>query len=106
MHVPLNPDAVLDAMEALGNMMKEEPDSLARAILGHFFFVYIHPFMDGNGRTARFTMNSQLVTSGYPWVVVPLERREQYMKALEKASVEEDISEFAESVLSLIATAR
>ena len=106
MHVPLNPDAVLDAMESLGNMMKEEPDALVRAILGHFFFVYIHPYMDGNGRTARFTMNSQLVTGGYPWVVVPLERREQYMKALEKASVEEDISIFAEFVLSLITPPR
>ena len=106
MHVPLNPDAVLDAMEALADMMKEEPDALVRAILGHFFFVYIHPYMDGNGRTARFTMNSQLVTSGYPWVVVPLERREQYMKALEKASGDEDISGFAEFVLSLITTTR
>ena len=104
MHVPLNPDAVLDAMEALADMMKEEPDALVRAILGHFFFVYIHPYMDGNGRTARLAMNSQLVTSGYPWVVVPLERREQYMKALEKASVDEDISDFVEFVLSLITT--
>lgn len=104
MHVPLNPDAVLDAMEALADMMKEEPDALVRAILGHFFFVYIHPYMDGNGRTARFAMNSQLVTSGYPWVVVPLEHREQYMKALEKASVDEDISDFVEFVLSLITT--
>jgi len=104
MHVPLNPDAVLDVMEALADMMKEEPDALVRAILGHFFFVYIHPYMDGNGRTARFAMNSQLVTSGYPWVVVPLERREQYMKALEKASVDEDISDFVEFVLSLIIT--
>ena len=104
MHVPLNPDAVLDAMEALADMMKEEPDALVRAILGHFFFVYIYPYMDGNGRTARFAMNSQLVTSGYPWVVVPLEHREQYMKALEKASVDEDISDFVEFVLSLITT--
>ena len=106
MHVPLNPDAVLDAMEALADMMEEEPDALVRAILGHFFFVYFHPYMDGNGRTARFTMNSQLVTGGYPWVIVPLERREQYMKALEKASVEEDISGFAEFVLSLITETR
>jgi Fic family protein len=62
--------------------------------------------MDGNGRTARFTMNSQLVTGGYPWVVVPLERREQYMKALEKASVEEEIDYFASFVLSLIQAPR
>ena len=102
MHVPLNPEAVLDAMETLGTLMKEEESVLVRAILGHFFYVYIHPYMDGNGRTARFVMNSQLVTGGYPWVVVPVERRQEYMAALEKASVEEKIGDFAIFVKSLI----
>ena len=102
MHVPLNPDAVLDAMMALSKLMQEEPDAFVRAVLGHFFFVYIHPFMDGNGRTARFTMNSQLVTCGYPWIVVPVERREEYMASLEKASVEEDIVPFAHFICSLV----
>ena len=98
MHVPLNPEAVLDAMETLGALMKEEESALVRAVLGHFFYVYIHPYMDGNGRTARFVMNSQLVTGGYPWVVVPVERRQEYMAALEKASVEEEIGDFARFV--------
>ena len=102
MHVPLNPDAVLDAMTALSTMMLEEPDAFVRAVLGHFFFVYIHPYMDGNGRTARFTMNSQLVTGGYPWIVVPVERREEYMASLEKASVEEEIEPFVQFIVSLI----
>ena len=102
MHVPLNPEAVLDAMETLGALMKEEESALVRAILGHFFFVYIHPYMDGNGRTARFVMNSQLVTAGYPWVVVPVERRQEYMAALEKASVEGNIDAFVRFVGSLI----
>ena len=47
--------------------------------------------MDGNGRTARFVMNSQLVTAGYPWVAIPVERRQEYIAALEQASVEGDI---------------
>ena len=94
MHTPLNPDAVLDAMSALSDLMMEEESALVRAILGHFFFVYIHPYMDGNGRTARFVMNSQLVTAGYPWVVIPMERREEYMSALEQASVEGNIQKF------------
>ncbi len=102
MHVPLNPDAVLDAMMALSKLMQEETDAFVRAVLGHFFFVYIHPFMDGNGRTARFTMNSQLVTCGYPWIVVPVERREEYMASLEKASVEEDIEPFTHFICSLV----
>ena len=102
MHTPLNPDAVLDAMGALSELMSDEDNALVRAVLGHFFFVYIHPYMDGNGRTARFVMNSQLVTAGYPWVVIPVERRQEYMAALEQASVGEDIKPFAQFVLSLI----
>ena len=94
MHTPLNPDAVLDAMSALSDLMMQEENALVRAILGHFFFVYIHPYMDGNGRTARFVMNSQLVTAGYPWVVIPVERRQEYMAALEQASVEGNIEGF------------
>lgn len=53
-------------------------------------------------RTARFVMNSQLVTAGYPWVVVPVERRDEYMASLEKASVEEDIEPFVKFIVSLI----
>ena len=74
--------------------MMQEENALVRAILGHFFFVYIHPYMDGNGRTARFVMNSQLVTAGYPWVVIPVEHRQEYMAALEQASVEGNIEGF------------
>lgn len=103
MHVPLNPESVLDAMTALSTLMQEEHDAFVRAVLGHFFFVYIHPYMDGNGRTARFTMNSQLVTAGYPWVVVPMEKRDDYMAALENASVREEIDSFVQFILSLIA---
>ena len=72
--------------------------TIQNKLIGHFFFVYIHPYMDDNGRTARFVMNSQLVTAGYPWVVVPLNRRQEYMEALEKASVGEDIEAFARFV--------
>ena len=102
MHTPLNPDAVLDAMSALSELMTEEKSALVRAVLGHFFFVYIHPYMDGNGRTARFVMNSQLVTAGYPWVVIPVEQREAYMAALEKASVEGNIEAFVRFIGSLM----
>lgn len=45
-------------------------------------------------RTARFVMNSQLVTAGYPWVVIPVERRQEYMAALEQASVKGNIEGF------------
>jgi len=47
MHVPLNRDAVVDAMPALFDLLREEKEPAVRAVLGHFIFVYIHPYMDG-----------------------------------------------------------
>jgi len=38
-------------------------------VLGHFVFVYIHPYLDGNGRIGRFLMNLMLAAGGYPWTV-------------------------------------
>ncbi len=46
--------------------------------------------------------HSQLVTAGYPWVVIPVERREEYMAALEKAIVEGDVERFVRFVGSLM----
>jgi len=43
MHVPLNRDAVRDAMPAFFDLLCEEPHPAVRVVLGHFIFVYIHP---------------------------------------------------------------
>ena len=75
--------------------MKKEENAAVRAVLGHFIFVYIHPYMDGNGRMGRFLMNVMLASGGYPWTVIPVEQRDAYMKALEEASVKGDIGPFA-----------
>ena len=69
----------------------QEKKASVRVVLGHFFFVYIHPYMDGNGRIGRFLMNVMLAAGGYPWIVIPLDKREDYMHALECGSVEQDI---------------
>lgn len=101
-HTPLNPDALRDAMPTFCDLLSKEENAYVRAILGHFFFVYIHPYMDGNGCTARFIMNTLLVTAGLQWTVIPVERRSSYMTALEKASIDGDISDFAQFIFSLI----
>ncbi len=93
-HVPMKPDAVRDAMPILFELLKNEKESSVRIVLGHFFFVYIHPYMDGNGRIARFLMNVMLASGGYPWTINPIEERDNYMQALEKASVKRDIQPF------------
>ena len=101
MHVPPNPDAVRDLMPALAEILSEEQEAAVRVVLGHFFFVYIHPYMDGNGRMGRFVMNVMLAAGGYPWLIVPVEQRNQYMGALEEASVRQNIIPFTQFLATL-----
>lgn len=79
MHVPPSPSGVRDAMPALFGLLCAEPDPAVRVVLGHFLFVYIHPYPDGNGRMGRFLMNLMPTAAGYPWTVIPVERRDTYM---------------------------
>ena len=95
MHVPPRYEAVQDCMPAFFDLLREEPEPSVRVVLGHFVFVYIHPYMDGNGRMGRFLMNVMLAGGGYPWTVIPLEKRDDYMAVLESASVKQDIAPFA-----------
>jgi hypothetical protein len=101
-HVPLNKDALRDAMPEFFDLLKEETEPCVRVVLGHFMFVYIHPYIDGNGRMGRFLMNLMLASGGYPWTVIPVEQRSSYMEALEKASVENDIKPFAKFLSNLV----
>lgn len=103
MHTPLAPRAVPDAMAVFFELLTEETHPAVRVVLGHFIFVYIHPYMDGNGRMGRFLMNLMLAAGGYPWTVVPVELRRDYMAALEQASVREDIVPFASFLGELVA---
>jgi Fic family protein len=51
----------------------------------HREFINIHPFIDGNGRTARLIMNHALIATGYPPVIIPLPFKHEYIQALEKS---------------------
>jgi len=95
MHVPPRYEAVRGCMPAFFDLLREEPEPSVRVVLGHFMFVYIHPYMDGNGRIGRFLMNVMLAAGGYPWTVIPLDKRDDYMDALESGSVDQDIEPFA-----------
>lgn len=105
-HVPPDKEAVRDAMPALFELLKEETSAKVRTVLGHFVFVYIHPYMDGNGRMGRFLMNAMLASGGYPWTIVPLEKRNVYMATLEEASVNQNIKPFSKFLGSLIRGSR
>lgn len=95
MHSPLPREAILDSLDALFALMAQERHAGVRAVLGHHLFVFIHPYFDGNGRVGRFLMNAMLASGGYPWTVIRMARRAQYMAALEAASVEGQIQPLA-----------
>lgn len=98
-HAPPHFDYVADGMSALIYCMSNETDPFVNAVLSHWLIGYIHPFIDGNGRMARFTMNLMLAEGGYPWIVIEVSDRDRYMQALESASVKGDIAPLA-SLLS------
>jgi hypothetical protein len=95
MHVPPRHEAVRELMPAFFDLLQQESEPAVRVVLGHFVFVYIHPYFDGNGRMGRFLMNLMAAAGGYPWIIIPVERRTEYMAALESASVDQDIKPFA-----------
>ncbi len=101
-HVPPRDMVLDDAMDTLMALIKDEPEHSVRAVLGHWLFGFIHPFPDGNGRTARFTMNALLAGAGHPWVVIRVENRSAYLAALEDASLNNDLRPFAKFIAERI----
>jgi Fic family protein len=102
MHVPPPSNAVPDAIQTFFEMLEKEAHAAVRVVLGHLVFVYIHPYIDGNGRIGRFRMNAMLASGGYRWTVVPLEQRDAYMAALEDANVRQNIIPFAQFLGTLV----
>lgn len=102
-HVPPPHEAVPELLETLFELLSAEPSPGVQAVLGHFFFVYIHPYSDGNGRIGRFFLNAFLASGGYPWTIVRVENRKAYLDALENASVREDISAFTRFIAAELA---
>lgn len=94
-YVPPRWEAMRDAMPALFDLLESEAEPSVRAVLGHWLIGYIHPYMDGNGRMARFLMNAMLASGGYPWTVVRVEDRAHYLRALDSASTDLDIKPLA-----------
>jgi Fic family protein len=64
---------------------KDKINIIELSALLHHKLVHIHPFFDGNGRTARLTMNLFLMQAGYPLVVIMKNDRKKYYDVLDKA---------------------
>lgn len=89
-HLPPDPFEVPRLMKDYKNWLfygEKELRPVEFAALAHFKLVNIHPFVDGNGRTARLLMNLILMRKGYPPAIIRKEERKSYYHALEEADV-------------------
>ena len=95
-HVPPNPKKVRDEMRFLisdYHTLKFK-DHIEKAAWLHAQFVKIHPFQDGNGRTARLLMNYSLLSDGLPPACIKKNNVRRYFDTLEDFSVNDSIQPF------------
>lgn len=106
-HTPTEPFLIRDEMERFIDWYNDEGQRLhtvERAALVHIIFVDIHPFLDGNGRTARLLLNLELMKSGYPPVVIKNQNRLRYYNALDKAHTTNDNEDFIRIIVEEVNT--
>jgi len=89
-----NPLKIPALMGSFGTWLENASAEPATSFEGHFRLTAIHPFGDGNGRTARLLMNLLLIRGGYPPVAVRIEDRKTYLDTLEHGSLADDLQPF------------
>jgi len=75
---------------------------IERACKVHIDFVGIHPFIDGNGKTARLLLNFELLKSAFPPVVIKKEDRLEYYNSLDIAHTTGDYEPFIKFISKLV----
>ncbi|MFN8445167.1 MAG: Fic family protein [Caldilineaceae bacterium] len=85
------PDLMTDFYEWLHSDLGQHPILIAAD--AHYKFVSIHPFVDGNGRTARLLINLLLMQTGYPPALIRNEERHRYINSLEHAQLGGSLSD-------------
>jgi len=95
-HIPPDYLMVPELMEKLALNYKDwkKYHPIIRAALLHGEFVKIHPFIDGNGRTARLIMNLSLMNNGYLPIIIKKDKRLDYYKTLDEAHKTGDYTNF------------
>nr|CAD7576635.1 unnamed protein product [Timema californicum] len=89
-HVPPGPLQITLLMEEFSAWLNSEQalrlHPIRYAALAHYKLVHIHPFSDGNGRTARLLMNTILMQAGFPPVIILKQDRHKYYEHLNHAN--------------------
>ena len=106
-HIPPQAESVPEKMEAFFRWYgaargRLHPVEFAARV--HADFVNIHPFKDGNGRTARLIMNFELMRAGFPTVIIPVESRPAYYQNLDIAAMQGDYLPFVMQIAELVQT--
>jgi Fic family protein len=89
-----NPAKIPALMQDFGAKLAEARAEPVASFDAHFQLAAIHPFSDGNGRTARLLMNMMLIRGGYPPVAVRPDDRKTYLDTLETASLTGNMKPF------------
>jgi Fic family protein len=76
---------LMEAWLRWGDEAGRSYEPVTRAVIAHHGFLAVHPFLDGNGRTARLLLNLQLLRAGYPPALLLQEWRLGYLEALSQA---------------------
>ncbi len=84
-HVPVAAREVVPMLDAAFGQLRAVRDPILRGIFLHHRVAYIHPFLDGNGRTARLVSNLVFMSAGFPPIVLRVEDRRRYYACLEEA---------------------
>ncbi len=94
----------LNAMQIHPACLDEAPGRrrVELAALAHYHLVTIHPFVDGNARTARLLMNLILLMHGYPPAVIAPEERLAYLRALEKAQTGGSMDDYMHLIMKAV----
>ncbi|MDD3669209.1 MAG: Fic family protein [Alphaproteobacteria bacterium] len=86
-----NPAKVPELMKEFDRWLTTtKEDAVDKAIEAHYRLVTIHPFVDGNGRTARLLMNLILMLAGYCPIIIRKIDRKRYLSALEERQTKDN----------------
>ena len=104
-HIPPKHYEINNLMQKLVREYQEDWTDLhpvVKATLRHGEFVKIHPFIDGNGRTARLLLNFELMKQGYPPVIIKNENRATYYDVLDLAHTTMNYRPFVKFISDLV----